>query len=892
MHSFGSCVGVPAAAGLKRRRIALLVCAALGQASFPALAAPEPLPAPDPSPEPAPAPDAMEFSSAFLAPSTTSVDLSRFERGNAVLPGDYLVDIYVNGYRLKRQTLQFLAPPDGGNARACLSGDLLTALGVNTRGLVAAGIDLSQPCIDVATAIPDARVDFDMNQLRLDLSIPQVSMDQKARGYVDPALWDRGVDAFTLGYNLSANRLDYVDGGSTTGAYAGLNLGLNLGGWRLRNQSSYNWQRDGGGDYQNIRTYAEHDVQALQSQFTIGDTFTSGELYDSTGFRGVKLATDDRMWPDSMRGYAPTVRGVAQTNAKVVIRQAGYVIYETNVAPGSFAIDDLYATGYGGDLDVTVIEADGRERTFTVPYAAVPQLLRPGTSRYSAVAGRVRDDSLIGQAPYFLEATYQRGLSNAVTAYAGLQSTDSTLYRSLLAGAAFNTPVGAVSLDVTGSATTFSVPDNEHRGYSARVTYSKSIPQTYTDFALAAYRYSSRGFLSLGDAVRLDDEVRYGTLNGGVTEGSANQRSRFQLTVSQRLGDRGGSLYVSGARNDYWYGERPVDSSYQIGWNRQFRDVTLGVNANRARLAGAGYDDQFYVSLAMPLGSSSYTRRPPQLNFAAGHDRDGTSVQAGVNGQGGANEQFSYGVNGNFNDRNTDSVGINAGWRTALATLGGSYTYGTDSRQASLTANGGVVVHRGGITLAPVLGDTIGIVDARGASGAHVQSDRTTKVDGRGYAVVGNLSPYRINEVVLDPKGLSADVELVSSRAQIVPRAGAVVPLKFVANVGHATLINARLENGEFVPFGAQVDEADGTDLGIVGQGGQMFVRRVDGQNGLIRVTWGADAQVCLIDAASATPRASRGGVAVIDAVCTPSRGGVAMQHAATAGATRVEALQ
>lgn len=878
-------------AGLKRRRIALLVCAALGQASFSALAAPEPLPVPDPAPDPAPAPDVVEFSSSFLPPSAKDVDLSRFERGNVVLPGDYLVDMYVNGYRIKRQTLQFLVPPEGGNARACLSGDLLAALGVNTARLTAQGVDLSQSCIDVAAAIPDASADFDFNQLRLDLSIPQVAMDLKARGYVDPALWDRGDDAFTLAYNLNANRLDYVDGGSTTGAYAGINLGLNLGGWRLRNQSSYNWQRDVGGDYQNVRTYAEHDVQSLQSQFTIGDTFTSGELYDSTAFRGVKLATDERMWPDSMRGYAPTVRGVAQTNAKVVIRQAGYVIYETSVAPGPFSIDDLYATGYGGDLEVTVTEADGRERTFTVPYAAVPQLLRPGTSRYSAVAGLVRNDALIEDAPYFLEATYQRGLSNLLTGYAGVQSTDGSLYRSLLVGAAFNTPAGAVSLDVTGSRTKFSVPDNESNGYSARLTYSKSIPQTYTDFALAAYRYSSRGFFSLGDAVQLEDSVRSGRLNGGVMEGAGSQRSRFQLTVSQRLGDRGGSLYVSGARNDYWDGMRPVDSSYQIGWNRQFRDVTVGVNANRARLAGGGYDDQFFASVAMPLGSSSYTSRPPQLNVTAGHDRDGASVQAGVNGQGGANEQFSYGVNGNFNDRNTDSIGINAGWRTALATLGGSYTYGSDSRQASLTANGGVVVHRGGITLAPVLGDTIGIIDARGASGAHVLSDGTTKVDGRGYAVVGNLSPYRINEVELDPKGLSADVELVSSRVQAVPRAGAVVPLKFVANIGHATLIHARLENGEFVPFGAQVDEADGTSLGIVGQGGQVFVRRANTQNGPIRVKWGANAQVCLIDTASGTSRASLADVTVLDAVCVASDGALAQHAAVTEGKPAANAL-
>ena len=880
MHAFDPSAIAPAARGLKRKRTAMFVLAALGQMPLGAYASPDPSPAPEPAPEPAPAPDAVEFSPLFLGETATTADLSRFERANAVSPGEYLVDVYLNGYRVARQTVSFRANPDNGETRACVTGALLDTLGVDTTALTAAGVDLAQPCIDIEGAIPDARVTFDMNQLRLDLSIPQASLHRNARGQVDPALWERGVNAFTLGYHLSANRLDYDSGDRTTGAYAGLTMGLNLGGWRIRNQSSYRWERGVGDDYQNIRTYAEHDVASLQSQFTVGDTFTSGELFDSIAFRGAKLATDDRMQPDSLRGYAPIVRGVAETNAKVVVRQAGFVIYEANVAPGAFEIDDLYATGYGGDLDVTVIEADGRERTFAVPYAAVPQLLRPGASRYSAVAGEVRNDSLRGSAPLFVEGTYQRGLSNLLTAYAGAQATDGGLYRSLLIGAAFNTPVGAVSLDVTGSRTKFAVPDQTQSGYSARLAYSKSIPQTNTDFALAAYRYSSAGFLTLGDAARLDDETRHGERGGGVFEGSGSQRSRLQLTVSQSLGERGGSLFVSGARNDYWGDTLPVESSYQIGWNRQFRSVSLGVNASRSRVLGRGYDNQATVSLTLPLGAASSRSTPPQLSIAAGHAYDGNSVQAGVSGIAGRQRQFNYGVNGNFNDRDDDTIGINAGWRAAFAALGASYSHNGQSRQSSLSANGGIVVHPGGITLASQLGDTIGVVEARGARGARLGSDGVGRIDRRGYAIAGNLTPYRINDIVLDPKGLSADVELDTSRLQTVPRAGAVVPLKFGASVGRAMLIHARLESGEPVPFGAQVEEADGTEIGLVGQAGQVFVRRLDGRDGPMRVTWGVADRVCLIEPANAKPRSGRSRVSELDAVC----GGLAQMSAQRTG--------
>ncbi len=82
---------------------------------------------------------------------------------------------------------------------------------------------------------------------------------------------------------------------------------------------------------------------------TIGEAYTTGELFDSIGYRGASLASDDRMLPDSLRGYAPVVRGIAETNARIEVRQNQQLISST-VSPGSFVIDDLYPTGYGGDL--------------------------------------------------------------------------------------------------------------------------------------------------------------------------------------------------------------------------------------------------------------------------------------------------------------------------------------------------------------------------------------------------------------------------------------------------------------------------------------------------------------------------------------------------------------
>lgn len=815
-------------------------------------------------PTPSPSPQEVQFSASFLGANSAGYNLERYERGNPVIPGDYLVDVYVNGFRVTREQVSFVTPAAGGEAQACLTRDLLGVMGVDLAKLEAASADLDG-CVDLVSLIPDAYASFDNSQLRLELSIPQVALSRTPRGYVDPKLWDQGVNAFTLGYNINATHGDYKDGPNSDSLYLGLNAGLNVGGWRIRNQSSYRWDKATGSDFEAINTYAQHDITSLQSQLTIGDSATVGNIFDSVVFRGVQLATDSRMRPDSMNGFAPTVRGTAETNAKVAVYQNGFIIYETTVAPGSFEINDLYASSVGGDLEVVVTEADGRVRSYKVPYAAVPQLLRPGVSNYSATLGEVRNNSLINRAPRFLEGTYQRGFNNWLTGYAGAQITDGSMYRSALVGAAFNTPIGAVSLDVTGSKSRFAATGERRNGYSARVTYNKNIPATNTEFALAAYRYSSEGYLSLNDATVLNDFLQSPQQYQSLRR-LGSERSRFQVTVSQRLTERTGSLFFSGSRNDYWDLERPVDYSYQLGWNNRFRDATYGISANRARLSGGGYDNSIFLNFSLPLGRTTQRGTPPMLTMGGSHTPSGNGIQAGVTGIAGARNQFNYGVNGTFNNNNNNSLGVNGSWRAPYATVGASYTHGSTAKSASISASGGLVVHSGGITFAPQLGETIGIVKAKGAKGASLSSDRANKVDGRGFLITTNLMPYRMNEVMLDPKGSSLDVELETSRLQVAPRAGAVVALEFGTKSGKAMLVRGALENGEALPFGARVTDDAGTEIGLVGQGGQVFVRDSNEAAGDWNVSWGGG-ESCVLERPAA-PTTAGNDIEVVRAMC------------------------
>ena len=82
------------------------------------------------------------------------------------------------------------------------------------------------------------------------------------------------------------------------------------------------------------------------------------------------------MLPPKLRGYAPQVSGIADTNARVVISQQGRILYDSTVPAGPFTIQDPDSS-VRGRLDVEVIEQDGRKKR-SVDTAYVPYLTRPG----------------------------------------------------------------------------------------------------------------------------------------------------------------------------------------------------------------------------------------------------------------------------------------------------------------------------------------------------------------------------------------------------------------------------------------------------------------------------------------------------------------------------------
>lgn len=142
----------------------------------------------------------------------------------------------------------------------------------------------------------------------------------------------------------------------------------------------------------------------------------------------------------------------------------------------------MQLAGGGADLDVSVKEADGSVTTYLVPYAAVPNMLQHGVSKYDFAAGRSHIEGASKQSD-FVRAGYQYGFNNLLTLYGGSMVANN--YYAFTLGTSWNTRIGAISVDATKS---HSKQDNGDvfDGQSYQIAYNKFVSQTSTRFGLAA----------------------------------------------------------------------------------------------------------------------------------------------------------------------------------------------------------------------------------------------------------------------------------------------------------------------------------------------------------------------------------------------------------------------
>ncbi|POZ16197.1 pilin outer membrane usher protein SafC [Lelliottia aquatilis] len=790
-----------------------------------------------------------------------AVDVSVFNAGGQ-MPGNYQVDVLLNGERVDTRDIKFSAVKDAqGRSRLqpCLSAEQLSHYGVKTDDYpdllgkggdgsgdtatgegTTKGDDKAGACVHLE-AISQAKAEYNFNEQQLLLSIPQVALRPELRGIAPTELWDDGVPALLLNYNANTSKTTFASGNEQS-SYVQLNPGANLGAWRLRNQT--NWQRQGDepGKWQTLMTYAERGLYENKSRLTVGERFTPSDIFDTVPFRGVMVGTDNSMVPYYQREFAPVVRGIARTQARVEVKQNGYTVYSASVAPGPFALTDLSVPGSGGDLEVTVRESDGQQQVFTVPYQTPAIALREGYLDYNVMMGQYRpaqsgtDRASVGQ------FTLMYGLPWNLTAYGGLQGAEH--FNAVAVGLGMSLgDWGSLSLDAIESRGTRRREKTE-KGGTWRVRYSKEFDTTNTTFTLASYQYASSGYYSLSDVL---DSYGYDAFSDAQSgyNGDDRRKSTTSMTVSQSIGEVG-SLSMSGRREDYW--NRPGhEETFSLGYSVGFKQVTASLNWSRSKHIGGngdnGMDNLTNLSLSFPLdqwlGGNTYA----SYQYTAPSQSPGTQ-DLQLSGQG-FDRQLNWNLSQSYQageeNRSSDSSAVNLNWQGQYGVLGGGYRYSPDTKQVTGSVSGGMVAYAHGVTFGQPLSDTVGVIEAPGASGVEVSNWPGVKTDFRGYTLMSRLSAYQENTLNLDPTSLAGDADIEQTSVKVIPTQGAVIPARFRTRVGARGLMTLSRKDGSVIPLGAVVQINDVT-AGIMGDDGQVYLTGLP-DKGTLLVKWGGKQQ-------------------------------------------------
>lgn len=789
------------------------------------------------------------FNPAFLDDGTSDMnvsDLSKFNQRQYQPQGVYRVEIFVNESRIKTQDIRFIEKENEKGQIylfPCFDKQSIDDFGINIDKSMDKSMDESEvDCIDFVSRIPKAQSEFVFEKQRLNLSFPQASIRNNVRGYIPPEEWDDGINTLFTNYMISAYKNENKN------LFVNLNSGFNLGSWQFRNDANFSYNSIGeisNSKWNSVNSYVKKNLIPIKSTLLFGESTTKNDIFDGLAFTGLSLSSSEEMYPDSQQGYAPIIRGIAQTNANIIVKQNGYTIYQITVSPGPFVIEDLNPTSVSGDLKVEIEETNGTSQSFIVPYSTLPILQRQNRVRYDLTVGKNRNNYDNANTSKFLQSTVAYGLSNRTSIYGGTQLSNN--YKSGLLGVGQNLgKIGAVSFDITHSITQLN-DHSEKTGQSMRFLYAKSLLKSGTTFRLLGYRYSTQDFYTFNEAMndRWDLNNQYlPDHSESYVYSNYPRKGRFEANISHSFGGDKGSFFITGTEQNYW-GTKAKNRWVQAGYSAVYKDINFSLSVSNFKYDTTQQDDTSF-SASMSFQTDAFFRKKDSnqniFNRASisssitGSSEGNTAFRSGISGTLLENRNLRYSLGQGVGETvNTTSLGLDYSGR--YGAIGAGYSHDSSGNQMRFNASGTAVAHSKGVTFGQYLNGTGILVEVPQASGISVDNHPGIKTDWRGYAIIPYASAYRENRISLNPNSFSDEIEIENNVSTSVPTDGAITKASFKPRIGARALISL-YHNNKPVPYVSSVIEESTSATGLVDSSGAVYLAGLP-QKGTLKVVWG-----------------------------------------------------
>lgn len=605
----------------------------------------------------------------------------------------------------------------------------------------------------------------------LTLLIPEDARKSQQNG-VATSRWDEGITAMLLNYRVDVDRqrAKYAWEEAGSDATLALDSGLNVGPWRLRYQNTF-WRLRSGNHGSYTRSYSLwRSIRQLRARFTLGDGTTSGSMFDSFTFRGAALSSDEAMYPDSWRPFSPWINGYARSEAEVTIYQNGERVYRIHVPPGPFTITDFYPPDSQGELELTVQESDGSERTRILPWSVMPNLTGENIFNYELAAGRykpwVGSDS---DKDRFIQSTFSWGVGRGATLFAGLQQGEN--YASQVLGIGKNLyALGALSVDL--SSARYTQQKEVSQGQVLRLRYAKAFFATQTNIAGKLQWYPKNGsYRTMEEKISRADMLRYGW------DDDLGQRAfRGQLEINQSFNEDS-TLSLTWD----WTGSRKRHASHQsltFNLDTRWNELDISLYGGRKRYQSSPAETVMGLNFSLPLSLGNQTANVGYVSELQSRNKNCHIIS--VYGSALSDYSLRYDVTAQHVVHGNDELKASTGYQYNAGEANLSLTRSGPQRDYHLDISGSLLAHGGGIVAGQSLGETVALVEVPNIPGVAFYNQFGSVTNARGEMLVSYMTPWRVNRITVDSSNLPKNLRLESEEVEAVPSSGAVVRVNFL----------------------------------------------------------------------------------------------------------------
>ncbi len=777
-----------------------------------------------------------------------SIDLTLFSGDGNTYYGEYEVVVSVNGKNiLNEQVIHFYTKD--GLSQVCFNDELIRGLPIRDRyyrALKGNVINESSEvqCLDFQSLDEDVQVDFNSQQQKLDITIPQKFLYDIDDNWVLPRNRDDGISGLVFDYHLlwGYNRNKYHGSSYSTNSISSYgSIGANIGRFRLRSNYQYYRSNNGFSQFDWTQTYLFTDLPSFNAKLYMGELYSRSNLFDNTRFKGISFYSDEAMMPAFLQGYAPQITGTASSNAIVTVKQQGAVIDTLQVPPGPFVISNL-PSYVSGTVEVEVEESDGSIHTYQVEVASVPFLTRKGSLRFSVNIGRL--DALqrvdkVDTGLIMAEGSY--GLTSNISLIGGILYTTNREYRAVNIGLGFNMmQFGALSFDITQSDSHINNRGKTEQGYSYRFNYAKRFTSS-TSLNISGFRNTSRHYRNLQNYL----DMKTGTLLN-------LEKNRISISATQYVQPLDLNISATYMTGRYWNGSKL--SNYNVSLNKTIREgimsgssVNLSFSRNRTQQGNTDKSISLYVSI--PLDGSKSERI--QYNGRYSYDQKLWDNQVTYRRQA-LGGHYSVGtriLRHHDYSRNTE-YSLNASFdrRTSYGRIVTSGNY-TDKRQSiNASLDGSLTLTTHGLAISNrVSEDSSRLVVDAGTSGILLKgtSSRTNLF---GLAST-SIPSYQKMRYMIDNDEVPDNVELLDSVVNISASEGAIVYRSLGAITGEKAVTTIHLMDGSYPPFGAALYRKNDSsrEIAIIADEGITYLSGIKKGSEFV-VKWGSQSCTIVID--------------------------------------------